>query len=43
VDDLPKLPDNSILEEKITDSINYLVLLEALIKEREGKGSGRGT
>ena len=29
-----KLPDEALLSEKITDSINYLVLLEALITER---------
>ena len=34
VDDIPDLPDYSLLEEKITDAINYLVLLEALVKER---------
>jgi hypothetical protein len=28
------LPNKSILEEKITDTLNYLVLLEALITER---------
>lgn len=28
------LPDEKLLAEKITDSINYLVLLEALITER---------
>ena len=28
------LPDSDVLAEKITDSINYLVLLEALIIER---------
>ena len=28
------LPDEALLSEKITDSINYLVLLEALITER---------
>ena len=35
VDDLPNLPPDETLNEKITDSINYLVLLEALIKERK--------
>ena len=39
VDDLPVLPDKEIMEEKITDSINYLLLLEALIKERYGTDS----
>jgi len=34
VDDLPDLPTFSILREKITDAINYLVLLEALFVER---------
>lgn len=42
VDDLElyqELPTNKFLTEKITDSINYLVLLEALITERlEGRG-----
>jgi len=31
------LPNNVLLEEKIGDSINYLILLEALIKERLSK------
>ena len=37
VDDLTMgghLPDEALLSEKIADSINYLVLLEALITER---------
>ena len=36
VDDLEEggIPEEGILTEKITDSINYLVLLEGLIKER---------
>ena len=34
VNDLPTPPTDAILSEKITDSINYLVLLEALLKER---------
>ena len=36
VDKLSKgeLPSKEVLEEKIGDSINYLILLEALIKER---------
>lgn len=38
IDDLPKLPDEEILNEKITDSLNYIVLLEALIKERKREG-----
>lgn len=29
-----KLPTEKLLEEKIGDSINYLILLEAMIKER---------
>ena len=29
-----KLPSMKILEEKVTDSLNYIILLEALIKER---------
>ena len=29
-----ELPSEKLLEEKIGDSINYLILLEALIKER---------
>ncbi|NMC10240.1 MAG: hypothetical protein GYA39_04580 [Methanothrix sp.] len=29
-----KLPTKELLSEKITDSINYLLLLEALIEER---------
>ena len=38
VDNVAKgiLPSEALLEEKITDSINYLILLEALIKERIG-------
>jgi hypothetical protein len=36
VDDIDRgiLPSESLLNEKIGDSLNYLVLLEALIKER---------
>lgn len=30
------LPSDKIIEEKFTDSINYLTLLEALIIERRG-------
>jgi len=38
VDNITKeLPSMKMLEEKITDSINYLILLEALIKERNDK------
>lgn len=29
-----KLPTEKLLEEKIGDNINYLILLEAMIKER---------
>lgn len=32
--DIGILPDQKILDEKITDNINYLLLLEGLIKER---------
>ncbi len=32
-----RLPDEKMLSEKITDSINYLVLLEALFLERMGE------
>lgn len=34
VDDLPDLPRIKLFYEKITDAINYLVLLEALFVER---------
>ncbi len=34
VDDLPNLPNLFVMREKIVDSINYLVLLEALFMER---------
>lgn len=36
VDDIPKTPSIALLEEKIGDSVNYLILLEAMIKERLG-------
>jgi hypothetical protein len=36
VNDLPELPDEAKLDEKFTDAINYLILLEALIRERRG-------
>jgi hypothetical protein len=35
-----KLPNIELLEEKIGDAINYLILLEALIKERIYKSFG---
>jgi hypothetical protein len=34
VKDLPNLPDRKTIDEKIGDAINYLILLEALIAER---------
>ena len=34
VDDLPDLPGQNTQDEKFTDAINYLLLLEALIEER---------
>lgn len=34
VENIPDTPSDELLEEKITDSINYLVLLEMLIKRR---------
>ena len=38
--DNDKLPSIELLQEKIGDSINYLILLEALIKERIYKSFG---
>ncbi len=36
VEDLDKgiIPSHGILDDKVTDILNYIVLLEALIKER---------
>jgi len=33
-----KLPTQKIIDEKFTDIINYMYLLEALIKERRDNG-----
>ena len=32
-----KLPDQTVISEKTSDAINYLVLLEALFRERKGE------
>jgi hypothetical protein len=37
-----RLPSEGVLIEKITDSINYLVLLEALIRERNDNETIKG-
>jgi hypothetical protein len=34
--DSGKIPSDKLLNEKIGDVINYMILLEALIKERKG-------
>ena len=33
--DICKMPDIKLLQEKLNDNINYILLLEGLIKERE--------
>ena len=39
VDAIPKqIPTPALVEEKIGDAVNYLILLEALLKERIGSG-----
>lgn len=39
IDNLPTTPDEATLSEKITDSINYLLFLEALIRDTKSKSS----
>lgn len=34
IQDLPNLPDEKTMDEKFVDAINYIILLEALIRER---------
>jgi hypothetical protein len=43
IDDLDRgiLPDPAILAEKVTDNINYPVLLSGLLEERQGQDTGK--